>query len=608
MRWGERSAARRAIDDAPLVLAAADVSAVNNHGPLGADNGKGQELLCHVSRVCVEGAVKLGCAYLDGLFRRNLFAVILLVVVGVHAQVVELELLLYPVLELGTLLEGQAVALGDDGHDVDKLAQLLEHDNVNGLESVARGLDEEQAAVDARVLQIPLALGGQLLAEVGTVLVLDVLDNRVPAALVVDQVAVAGRVDNVEPQTHAVFLDDVRDGVDGGGAADLLVGLEAALAVHEVRGEEGVDERRLAETRLACEGRAMGQFSRRAAGGRGRYGPRPPGQLTDADDIELEATLDRLALNLLGDAVEADIAVGKDGLRRGRVGGSHCGRRGLVAVAATAVEEEEEEEERQVALGRGRGGRKACGRLAIRVAADFLVEALARERGSLRLPWKRRRARGLRGKARPACHFIPPGQRRHQHPRQHHRHGARPPAAPAVADSLARPPCARTARPPPAVPAAPRTALGRPSHAVRRPCDPRAPRAPVPRRHMERYPQRRAQEENVLPQEAPTLHGRQGPQGHHLAQPVLGMRASEAHARSVSLLCGWYALSKPVGRRPPHTDLGQQSRHTSSDSSSGPSAGQRGSRPNNWCVRGDCIAGMAAPMRKTLGKRRRKRS
>lgn len=148
-------------------------------------------------------------SHLNGLLCLDFLVVILLVVVRVHAQVVELELLLYPVLELGTLLQGQAVALGNDGNDVDKLAQLLEHDNVNGLEGVARWLDEEQAAVDARVLEVALTLGCQLLAEVGAVLVLDVLDNWVPAALVVDQVAVAGRVDNVEAQTHAVFLDDV---------------------------------------------------------------------------------------------------------------------------------------------------------------------------------------------------------------------------------------------------------------------------------------------------------------------------------------------------------------------------------------------------------------
>ena len=56
---------------------------------------------------------------------------------------------------------------------------------------------------------IPLALGGKFLPEVGRVLVFDVLDNGVPAALVVDQVTVTGRVDNVEAQTDAVFLDDV---------------------------------------------------------------------------------------------------------------------------------------------------------------------------------------------------------------------------------------------------------------------------------------------------------------------------------------------------------------------------------------------------------------
>lgn len=148
-------------------------------------------------------------AHLDRGLQCNFLVVILLVVIGIHAQVVELEFLLYPVLELGALLEGQAVALRNDGDNVDELAQLLEHDDVNWLQGVARRLNEEQAAVDAGILEVALTLGGQLLAEVGTVLVLDVFDNRVPAAFVVDQIAVAGRVDNVEAQTHTVFLDNV---------------------------------------------------------------------------------------------------------------------------------------------------------------------------------------------------------------------------------------------------------------------------------------------------------------------------------------------------------------------------------------------------------------
>lgn len=181
----------------------------------------------------------------------------LLIVVRVHAQVVEGEFLLYPLLEGCALLESQAVALGNDRHNVDEFAQLLQHNNVDGLEPVAGRVDEEQAAVDARVLEVALTLGSELLAQVGAVLVLDVLDDRVPAALVVDQVTVAGGVDDVEAQTHAVLLDGVGHGLDLGGLADGLVGLHAALAVDEVRGEDGVDQGGLAETGLSCSGVRM---------------------------------------------------------------------------------------------------------------------------------------------------------------------------------------------------------------------------------------------------------------------------------------------------------------------------------------------------------------
>ena len=190
-----------------------------------------------------------------------LLVVKLVVVVRVHLEVVEGKLLLDALLERLTLLQGEGVGLGDDGHDVDHVGQLLQHDNIDGLERVARGLDEEQAAVDARVLDVALALGGELLAQVGRVLVLDVLDDGVPAAVVVDQVAVAGGVDDVKPQADAVLLDDVRDGLDIGGRAHDLIGIEAALGLDEVRGEDGVDQCRLAETRLACNANTSIQLS-----------------------------------------------------------------------------------------------------------------------------------------------------------------------------------------------------------------------------------------------------------------------------------------------------------------------------------------------------------
>lgn len=43
---------------------------------------------------------------------------------------------------------------------------------------------------------------------------------------------------------------------------------------------------------------------------------------TNADDIELETTLQELLLNLRSDAVETDMALGKDG-SRGSGSGSH---------------------------------------------------------------------------------------------------------------------------------------------------------------------------------------------------------------------------------------------------------------------------------------------
>jgi hypothetical protein len=94
---------------------------------------------------------------------------------------VKSKLLLYPFFERTALLEGKGVGFGNDGHNIDDVGKLLEYDNIDGLESVAGRLDEEEAAVDASVLDVSLSLGGEFFAEVGRVLVLDVLDNRVPA-------------------------------------------------------------------------------------------------------------------------------------------------------------------------------------------------------------------------------------------------------------------------------------------------------------------------------------------------------------------------------------------------------------------------------------------
>lgn len=83
-------------------------------------------------------------------------------------------------------------------------------------------------------MDVSLTLSSQLFSEICAVLVLDVLDDWIPAAVVVDEIAIARGVDNVQAQTHAVLLNDMCDRVDLGGLTDGLVGCETALAVDEV--------------------------------------------------------------------------------------------------------------------------------------------------------------------------------------------------------------------------------------------------------------------------------------------------------------------------------------------------------------------------------------
>ena len=74
-------------------------------------------------------------AYLDLSVDSTLLIIQLIVVVGVHLQVVESELLLDALLESLALFESEGVGLGDDGHDIDDVGQLLQDNNIDGLET-----------------------------------------------------------------------------------------------------------------------------------------------------------------------------------------------------------------------------------------------------------------------------------------------------------------------------------------------------------------------------------------------------------------------------------------------------------------------------------------
>ena len=99
-------------------------------------------------------------------------------------------------------------------------------------------------------------------------LILDILDDWIPAtklvsfclhevswdipSVIVDLVAITWGIDNVQSQSHSVFLDNVGDSLDFGSGANWLIRSHTTLRVDEVRCEDGVDQGRFAQTRLTC--------------------------------------------------------------------------------------------------------------------------------------------------------------------------------------------------------------------------------------------------------------------------------------------------------------------------------------------------------------------
>lgn len=73
-------------------------------------------------------------------------------------------------------------------------------------------------------------------------LILDVFDDWIPAAVVVDQISETRRVHDVETKTNTVLFDHVRDGMDLGGATNGFGWRQATLGLYKMRREDGVDQ------------------------------------------------------------------------------------------------------------------------------------------------------------------------------------------------------------------------------------------------------------------------------------------------------------------------------------------------------------------------------
>lgn len=118
----------------------------------------------------------------------------------------------YPLLVLVNLVIGDGVGLGNDGNKVDLVMKLLHHLNVQGLQRMASGLDEVDNSVNAvvdNVHAVDLVLGVQVRIES----LLNVLDDRIPRLIIVDEVTEARGVNHGQPQTDTVLLDVGADGL-----------------------------------------------------------------------------------------------------------------------------------------------------------------------------------------------------------------------------------------------------------------------------------------------------------------------------------------------------------------------------------------------------------
>lgn len=154
-------------------------------------------------------------------------------------------------LEADNLLVRQGVGLGNDRDQVDLGVEASHNLNVQRLEGVASGLDEEDTGVNSVVNNVH-SVDLVLSIEVGIETLLNVVDNGAPRLIVVNEVAKAGGVNDSQAQANTGLLNIGADGLDGDSLGDNVQAGRLAL-LGRVQGgvEQSVDQSRLAQTGLA---------------------------------------------------------------------------------------------------------------------------------------------------------------------------------------------------------------------------------------------------------------------------------------------------------------------------------------------------------------------
>lgn len=154
-------------------------------------------------------------------------------------------------LELGQISWRKSIGLGNNWDQVDTRAQALHNLNVQRLESMAGRTNEVQASVDSQI-NLLRTLWLLLLEHVTLVLIIEELNNWLPAVTVVDVVSKTRRVDNRQADLEELLLQLGLGDFNLNGLVNLL-GMASAVVgvVLDGGAEKSVDKGGLAESRLA---------------------------------------------------------------------------------------------------------------------------------------------------------------------------------------------------------------------------------------------------------------------------------------------------------------------------------------------------------------------
>lgn len=121
------------VNDPPTVLATADLTAIDDDAVFGSDDSERDEVF--------EMGVEMA-----------LFFVLLVVIVGVHAEVVEGEFFLDALFEGKALFESEGVGLGDHRDDIYNIREFLEDNDVDWFKTT-RIISQVDCAIDVTVLR-----------------------------------------------------------------------------------------------------------------------------------------------------------------------------------------------------------------------------------------------------------------------------------------------------------------------------------------------------------------------------------------------------------------------------------------------------------------------